>query len=117
TGLKWGAPPAANGIPPGIVDAKGDLIGASANDVPARLAVGADGQTLVADAASPLGLKWAAAPSGLPPVAGHEGHWLKVVGGAAVWEAAQYMPLNLVTAKGDLIAATRPGGAPRPTGG
>lgn len=108
TGLKWGAPPAANGIPPGIVDAKGDLIGASANDVPARLAVGADGQTLIADAASPLGLKWAAAPSGLPPATGHEGDWLKVVGGAAVWSPQYDVALAEYVAKGDLLIGKAP---------
>jgi hypothetical protein len=52
-----------NAIQNAIVDAKGDLIAASAADTPARLAVGADGETLVADSSTSTGLKWAA-PSG-----------------------------------------------------
>jgi len=42
-----------------VVDAKGDLIAASANDTPARLAVGANGTVLTADSAEATGLKWA----------------------------------------------------------
>ena len=46
-----------------ILDAKGDLITATAADTPARLAVGTNGQTLVADSTASTGLKWAT-PSG-----------------------------------------------------
>ena len=49
----------ANAIQNAIVDAKGDLIAASANDTPARLAVGNNGETLVADSAASTGLAWA----------------------------------------------------------
>ncbi|MCW3040936.1 MAG: hypothetical protein JWM31_2841 [Solirubrobacterales bacterium] len=50
-----------NALAKTLVDAKGDLIVASADDTPARLAVGtADGQVLTVDAASALGVKWAA---------------------------------------------------------
>jgi hypothetical protein len=44
-----------------IVDAKGDLIGATAADTPARLAVGTNGQVLTADSTAATGLAWAAA--------------------------------------------------------
>jgi hypothetical protein len=51
----------ANAIQNTIVDAKGDLITATAADTPARLAVGTNGQVLVADSTAATGLKWAAA--------------------------------------------------------
>lgn len=46
-------------IPDSIIDAKGDLISATAADTPARLAVGTNGQVLTADSSTSTGLKWA----------------------------------------------------------
>lgn len=47
-----------------ILDAKGDLISATAADTPARLAVGTNGQVLTADSSTSTGLKWATPSSG-----------------------------------------------------
>ena len=48
-------------INPNIVDAKGDIIAATAADTVARLAVGSNDQVLMADSTTATGLKWASA--------------------------------------------------------
>lgn len=60
----WVTPNDADAIQNTIVDAKADLITATAADTPARLAVGTDGQVLTADSTTATGLKWAAAAAG-----------------------------------------------------
>ena len=57
-GSAWVASDDPNAIQNTIVDAKGDLIAASAADTPARLAVGNNGETLVADSSATTGLRW-----------------------------------------------------------
>jgi hypothetical protein len=57
----WVTSDDANAIQNAIVDAKGDLITATAADTPARLAVGTNGHVLTADSTTATGLKWAAA--------------------------------------------------------
>ncbi len=52
------------GIQPTIFDAKADLLTATANDTPARLAVGTNGQVLTADSTAGTGLAWATPSSG-----------------------------------------------------
>ena len=54
----------ATAVNPTIIDAKGDILTATAADTPARLAVGTNGQTLVADSSTATGLKWATAAGG-----------------------------------------------------
>jgi len=62
--FSWVAQDDSNAIQNAIVDAKGDLISATAADTPARLAVGTNGQVLTADSAQSTGLKWATPDSG-----------------------------------------------------
>jgi hypothetical protein len=57
-GSSWVASDDPNAIQNTIVDAKGDLITATGADTPARLAVGSNGDTLVADSAATTGLRW-----------------------------------------------------------
>jgi hypothetical protein len=52
------------GIQPTIFDAKADLLTATANDTPARLAVGTNGQVLTADSTAGTGLAWATPAAG-----------------------------------------------------
>jgi hypothetical protein len=54
----WVAQDDSNAIQNAIVDAKGDLIAASAADTPARLAVGTDYGWLKADSTQSTGLAW-----------------------------------------------------------
>ena len=71
----WVAQDDSNAIQNAIVDAKGDLIGATAADTPARLAVGTNGQVLTADSTASTGLKWAT-PTTIPFI------------GARAWKSA-----------------------------
>jgi hypothetical protein len=65
--FSWVTSDDANAIQNSIVNAKGDLIGASANDTPAILSVGNNGETLVADSSTSTGLRYQA-PVNVNPV-------------------------------------------------
>jgi hypothetical protein len=72
----WVTTDDANAIQNSIVDAKGDLISATANDTPARLAVGANGTVLTADSTAATGLAYEGAwttwnPNTVGPVLGN----------------------------------------------
>jgi hypothetical protein len=56
----WVTSDDANAIQNTIVNAKGDIIGASANDVPAITSVGSNGNTLYADSTTSTGLRYQA---------------------------------------------------------
>jgi hypothetical protein len=60
----WVAQDDSNAIQNAIVDAKGDLIAATAADTPARLAVGTNGQLLTADSTAATGLAWTTVATG-----------------------------------------------------
>jgi hypothetical protein len=58
----------AAAIPEDIVDAKGDILAATAADTIARLPVGTNGQVLSADSTETTGLKWVDASGGSSPL-------------------------------------------------
>ena len=51
-------PSVEGGIQPTIVDAKGDILTATAADTPAVISVGSNGDTLLADSSATTGLRW-----------------------------------------------------------
>ena len=58
SGSAWVGFDDSNAIQNSIVDAKGDIVTASASDTPARLAVGNNGETLVANSSTATGLAY-----------------------------------------------------------
>ena len=63
----WVTTDDANAIQNAIVNAKGDIIGASANDVPAITSVGANFTVLSAQSGQATGLQWAGATTSYTP--------------------------------------------------
>jgi hypothetical protein len=70
----------ANGIPQALVDFKGDLLTATADNTVTRLGVGSNGQTLTANSATATGLEWQTPSNDIP--------------------------VSIVNAKGDLVIGT-----------
>jgi hypothetical protein len=64
TGAAWVSLDDPNAIQNSIVDAKGDIISATADNTPARLALGTNGQVLTVDTTTATGLKYATPASG-----------------------------------------------------
>jgi hypothetical protein len=75
----WVAQDDSNAIQNAIVDAKGDLIAATANDTPARLAVGANDTILIADSTAATGLAWKTATTQFPWIT-----WTPTYGGITI---------------------------------
>ena len=89
-GANWVASDDPNAIQNTIVDAKGDLITATGADVPARLAVGSNGDTLVADSAAATGLNYKPLDA-----AGKNG---VINGGLDIWQRGTSISVSASTA-------------------
>lgn len=91
----WVAQDDSNAIQNAIVDAKGDLISATAADTPARLAVGTNGQVLTADSTTATGLKWASA--------GSSKSWTLLNAGGTTLSGAQTVTVSGISGKEDIL--------------
>jgi hypothetical protein len=68
-----------------LFDTKGDILVASADNTPAKLAAGTNGYLLTANSAATNGIEWAAAPVSLPSQSGENGKYLTTDGTTASW--------------------------------
>jgi hypothetical protein len=100
----WVTSDDANAIQNTIVDAKGDLIGATAADTPARLAVGTNGQVLTADSTAATGLAWATASAGSTNMAGKNG---VLNSNFSIWQRGTTFNPNTAAYSADRWACTR----------
>jgi hypothetical protein len=103
TALAWSK---ITGAPALLVDptsAKGDLIARGTAAPATRLAVGSDNYVLTADAAAPLGVKWAAPAAQTPWLTNIDGNskTLFNAGQIGVGVAAPEAPLHVTSAAGD----------------
>lgn len=83
-------------VPKSIVDAKGDLIAATAADTPARLAVGTNGQVLTADSTAATGIKWATASSPSYSWTTFTPSWYGLTLGNGTVNFAQYLQIDKI---------------------
>ncbi len=84
--FSWVAQDDSNAIQNAIVDAKGDLIAATAADTPARIAVGTNGQVLTADSTASTGLAWAT-PTPVATSLGYTAGKNKIINGDfGIWQ-------------------------------
>lgn len=101
-------PTAIGAVPVSLVDAKGDLLAATADNTLARVGVGANGTVLTADSTAAAGVKWAAAAGGGSTVKIRDAYLtapgnvtLPNTGGA--WQALSGFELQLPAAVGDSV--------------
>jgi len=94
--FSWVAQDDSNAIQNAIVDAKGDLIAATANDTPARLAVGTNGQVLTADSTAGTGLAWATPSAGGMTLLNSGGTTLSGASTAVSFTATGYTGLKII---------------------
>ena len=80
-----------------LFDTKGDILVASADNTPAKLAAGTNGYLLTANSSATNGVEWAAAPVSLPSQTGNSGYYLTTDGTSASW-GALVVPITTGTA-------------------
>jgi hypothetical protein len=81
-----------------LLNAKGDLIAATADDTPARVGVGTNGQVLTADSTAAAGVKWGASPGTDVQTFNSSGTWTKPAGARALTARATSTAARAVAA-------------------
>jgi hypothetical protein len=91
----------ATAVNPTIIDAKGDILTATAADTPARLAVGNNGETLVADSSTSTGLRYSSIPGANLLANGSFDIWQRGTSGFSTnqaYSADRWFSYSMVTA-------------------
>jgi len=91
----------ADSIARSVFDAKGDIIAATSADTPGKLAVGSNGQVLMADSSTATGLKWSAYDP-LPSQTGNSGKFLTTDGTATSWGTVSTDPIPQILMLGGM---------------
>jgi hypothetical protein len=88
-----------------LFDTKGDILVASADNTPVKLAAGTNGYLLTANSSATNGIEWAAAPVSLPTQIDNSGKYLTTDGSTASW-ATLVVPIETKTATVSANTAT-----------